>query len=142
MRSFPLKWAAAQIEAAKGTVANDLRDQRELALAKLGRRVDIQVRENTRGAVQVQIDGQLLVGARSIHPLQVETLPDGTIELSLQYESRLLRGIGVQSPSDLTDGEIAMFKSTQEEKKARYERHIDRLLWMIEEATPETPNNE
>ena len=73
-----------QVEAVGSTPANDLRDQRDLALQRLAERVDIQVRENREGAVQVQVDGQLLVGARSINPMQVETTADGSIVLSLQ----------------------------------------------------------
>lgn len=87
-----------QIEAARGSTANDLRDHRELALRKLSRRVDIQVRENTEGAVQVQIDGQLLVGASSVHKLEVETAPDGRIQLRLD---------GGVRPAEPKGGELA-----------------------------------
>lgn len=87
-----------QIEAVPGTVANDLRDRRDLALRELARSVDIQVRENTEGAVQVQIDGQLLVGAQSVHPMEVEVTSEGEIVVNL-------RG-GVQ-PARPRGGELA-----------------------------------
>ncbi len=83
-RIVSLNAEITQIEAVRGTVANDLRDQRGLALEQLAKRIDIQVRENTEGAVQVQIDGQQLEGARSIHPKEDESFGDGRIELRLQ----------------------------------------------------------
>ena len=97
-RIVGLNGEITQVEAVSGTTANDLRDQRDLAVRELSRRVDIQVRENTEGAIQVQIDGQLLVGANSVHRLEVETFPDGSFDLHL--------GGGVQ-PAVPRGGELA-----------------------------------
>ena len=83
-RIVQLNQEITQIEAADGTIANDLRDKRELAIRQLGQRVDVQVRENTEGAVQVQVGGQLLVGARSVHKMSVDTTADGTVTVTLE----------------------------------------------------------
>ena len=82
-RIVGLNHEITQVEAASGVTANDLRDRRDLALRDLSRRVDILVRENTEGAVQVQVDGQLLVGASAVHRMEVETNPGGEIVLRL-----------------------------------------------------------
>ena len=76
--------ATEKYEAVRGTIANDLRDRRELALRELGEHIDISVRENVQGAVQVQVDGQLLVGAQSVRELRVETDSDGAITLRVE----------------------------------------------------------
>lgn len=73
----------AQVEATSGTVANDLRDQREVALRSLAERVEITARENAQGAVLVQVDGQLLIGSGSSNPMRAEAGPDGAITLRL-----------------------------------------------------------
>lgn len=85
-----------QVEAVAGTVANDLRDQRDLALRNLSERVDITVRENTQGAVQVQVDGQLLVGASSVHKMSVDTNGEGAIVLNLDGGVRPVEALGGQ----------------------------------------------
>ncbi|MEO1697979.1 MAG: flagellar hook-associated protein FlgK [Planctomycetota bacterium] len=97
-RIVDLNQEITQIEAVSGTVANDLRDQRDVALMALAERVDIQVRENTEGAVQVQVDGQLLVGASNVHPMSVDISADGQIEVRLE---------GGVRPVDPSGGEIA-----------------------------------
>jgi flagellar hook-associated protein 1 FlgK len=97
-RVVQLNLEITQIEAAAGTIANDLRDQRDLALRQLGTHIDVQVRENTEGAVQVQVGGQLLVGSRSVHAMEVETSSDGSIVVTLEG--------GVQ-PVEPTGGELA-----------------------------------
>ncbi|MEM6571691.1 MAG: flagellar hook-associated protein FlgK [Planctomycetota bacterium] len=83
-RIVQLNAEITQVEAVRGTIANDLRDRRELALRELGEHVDISVRENVQGAVQVQVDGQLLVGAQSVRELRVETDSDGAITLRVE----------------------------------------------------------
>ena len=64
-RVVDLNQQISQVESVQGTVANDLRDQRGVALRALSERVEITARENAQGAVLVQVDGQLLVGSRS-----------------------------------------------------------------------------
>lgn len=83
-RIVSLNQEITQVEAVRGTPANDLRDQRELALTQLAQRVGITARENTEGAVQVLVDGQLLVGARAVQEMQAETTADGAIVLTLE----------------------------------------------------------
>ena len=89
-----------QVEAVGGTPANDLRDQRDLALQRLAERVDIQVRENSEGAVQVQVDGQLLVGARSINPT-CRSRPPRTVRSSCRSRAGCARSsrAAVNSPA-------------------------------------------
>lgn len=82
-RLVTLNQQISEAESVSGTVANDLRDQRGVALRALSERVEITARENTQGAVLVQIDGQLLVGSSSANPLRVEPGADGTIGLQL-----------------------------------------------------------
>ena len=111
-----------QVEAVGGTPANDLRDQRDLALQRLAERVDIKVRENREGAVQVQVDGQLLVGARSINPMQVETTGDGSIALSLQ---------GGVRPVEPRGGELAGLIAFSEEFAESVGTNIDQYARAI-----------
>lgn len=87
-----------QTEAEVGAVANDLRDQRDLALRQLSKRIDIEAREDAQGSVQVQVGGQLLIGARSVNRMSVETEADGEITI------RLAGGVRDVEPSG---GEIA-----------------------------------
>ncbi|MEE2939854.1 MAG: flagellar hook-associated protein FlgK [Planctomycetota bacterium] len=112
----------SQVEAVRGTVANDLRDQRDLALQRLAERVEIRVRENRQGAVQVQVDGQLLVGARSINPMEVETTADGGIVLSLR---------GGVRPVEPRGGEIAGLVAFSEEFAASVGTNIDQYARAI-----------
>ena len=111
-----------QVEAVRGTPANDLRDQRDLALQRLAERVDIQARENREGAVQVQVDGQLLVGARSTNPMQVETTADGSIVLSLQ---------GGVRPVEPRGGELAGLVAFSEEFAASVGTNIDQYARVL-----------
>ncbi|QDV09971.1 Flagellar hook-associated protein 1 [Planctomycetes bacterium Poly30] len=83
-RIVQLNQEITQVEAVRGTVANDLRDKRDLAIRDLGARVDIQVRENTEGAVQIQVGGQLLVGSKSVHRMSIDTAQDGEIVVTLE----------------------------------------------------------
>lgn len=83
-RIVQLNQQVTQVEAVRGTIANDLRDKRDLALRDLGALVDVQARENSEGAVQVQVGGQLLVGSRSVHEMSVDTAIDGKIVVSLE----------------------------------------------------------
>ena len=82
-RLVTLNQQISEAESVSGTVANDLRDQRGVTLRALSERVEITARENTQGAVLVQIDGQLLVGSSSANPLRVEPGADGSIRLQL-----------------------------------------------------------
>jgi flagellar hook-associated protein FlgK len=82
-RLVTLNQQISEAESVRGTVANDLRDQRGVTLRALSERVEISARENTQGAVLVQIDGQLLVGSNSTNPLRVEAGADGSISLQL-----------------------------------------------------------
>lgn len=111
-----------QVEAVRGTPANDLRDQRDLALQRLAERVDIQVRENSEGAVQVQVDGQLLVGARSTNPMLVETTADGSIVLTLQ---------GGVRPVEPRGGELAGLVAFSEDFAAKVGADIDQYARSI-----------
>lgn len=87
-----------QTEAEAGVVANDLRDQRDLALRQLSQRIDIEAREDAKGVVQVQVGGQLLVGARSVNRMTIETDADGEISVQLA---------GGVRPVEPSGGEIA-----------------------------------
>ncbi len=93
-RIVQLNLEITQVEAVKGTIANDLRDRRDLAIRDLGQRIDLQVRENTEGAVQIQVGGQLLVGSSSVHKLSVDTAQDGKIVMTLEGGVRPLKPTG------------------------------------------------
>lgn len=92
-----LNKSIAQTEAA-GTPANDLRDQREEVLKGLSTYLNINTVENSTGAVQVTVGGQLLVGSQSIFEVEVDTKAAGEIELSLR---------GATQPLELTSGSLA-----------------------------------
>ncbi|MDG1983121.1 MAG: flagellar hook-associated protein FlgK [Planctomycetota bacterium] len=83
-RLVSLNEQISQVEASSGTVANDLRDQRGVALRALAERVEITARENAHGAVLVQVDGQLLVGSGSSNHMRAQAGPNGAITLQLR----------------------------------------------------------
>ena len=83
-RVVDLNQQISQVESVQGTVANDLRDQRGVALRALSERVEITARENAQGAVLVQVDGQLLVGSRSTNRMRADAGPNGAITLQLE----------------------------------------------------------
>ncbi len=83
-RVVDLNQQIVEVESVRGTVANDLRDQRGVALRALSERVEITARENAQGAVLVQVDGQLLVGSRSTNRMRAEAGPKGAIALQLE----------------------------------------------------------
>jgi flagellar hook-associated protein 1 FlgK len=60
-----------------GSPANDQRDRRDQALVELARLVDVQVAEDERGAVRVQIGGRLLVGSDQAWELGLSVSGDG-----------------------------------------------------------------
>lgn len=67
-----------------GVAANDLRDQRDLALRKLAEQIDVTFHEEGNGAVRVLVAGQLLVGPTTVNELRSETDQEGNIELFVQ----------------------------------------------------------
>ncbi len=69
---------------ATGVTANDLRDQRDLALSKLARQIDITYHENEQGAVRVLVNGQLLVGPTTVNELRASTDQDGKVQLFVE----------------------------------------------------------
>ena len=70
----------AQVEAA-GVSANDLRDERDLALRELAEQINITYHEDDRGYVRVLVQGQLLVGASTSHELTAQIAQDGDVTL-------------------------------------------------------------
>jgi flagellar hook-associated protein 1 len=69
-----------QVEAT-GVSANDLRDQRDLALRKLAKQIDVTFYENGQGSVRVLVGGQLLVGPTTVNKLTAQTDPQGKVQL-------------------------------------------------------------
>lgn len=68
---------------ATGEPANDLRDQREQAISELSGYVDVRSSENSRGAVTIQVAGQLLVGPSSHYEMKSAKGPNGSVLLSI-----------------------------------------------------------
>ncbi|MEM9800490.1 MAG: flagellar hook-associated protein FlgK [Planctomycetota bacterium] len=97
-RIVELNGEIVRVEAEGATVANDLRDRRELAVRDLAKHIDIEVRENAQGAILVQVDGRLLVGSQSHRSLEVETGADGEIVLRME---------GDEHPIEAGGGELA-----------------------------------
>lgn len=79
---------------ANGTRANDLRDQREQAVRELAMLVDVTVNEDSNGVVRVQVDGQLLVGAKNVHAMTVEAGDKGVLNLRLAGATRNVKPKG------------------------------------------------
>jgi flagellar hook-associated protein FlgK len=61
--------------------ANDLRDQRDLALRQLSELVGIRYSSNDQGAVRVLIGGHMLVSPAGASRLEVQSDPSGALEL-------------------------------------------------------------
>jgi flagellar hook-associated protein FlgK len=92
-RILGLNREIARTEAAQSP-ANDLRDQRELALRELGELLDVTYHEDGSGAVQVYTQGRFLVGRDSVQELSSTTTPDGEVTLRLEGEDRPLEARG------------------------------------------------
>jgi len=69
---------------ASGLVANDLRDQRDMALRSLAEQVDISSYNQGNGSVRVLLDGQMLVGQATVNELNVDIDPSGEVTLMLE----------------------------------------------------------
>ncbi|MEM7516133.1 MAG: flagellar hook-associated protein FlgK, partial [Planctomycetota bacterium] len=80
----------AQTEAS-GIPANQMRDQRELALKELGALVDVRYVEDDIGIVRVTVGGQLVVGAEQAYPIEANKNEDGEIELTLRGNDKPLQ---------------------------------------------------
>ena len=63
---------------AGGGVANDLRDQRDLALNQLAELVEIDAQSQPSGVVHVLIEGQLLIGSSQAYEVTPSTDADGS----------------------------------------------------------------
>ena len=92
-----LNRSIAQTESS-GIPANDLRDQRQEVLKGLSSYININATEDSNGAIQVTVGGQLLVGSQSVFEVQVDSLPGGEIEVSLDGDTQ---------PLQITSGSIA-----------------------------------
>lgn len=103
---------------ATGVTANDLRDQRDLALRRLAEQVDITFHENEQGAVRVLVSGQLLVGPTTVNELRAERDDDGNLELFLQ---------GGTKPVTVGSGEIGGLLEFAESFVPGLASEIDRL---------------
>jgi flagellar hook-associated protein FlgK len=64
-----------------GARANDLRDQRELALQKLGSRIDVNYTESSDGSVSVYSGGSILASASHAYELSADVTPAGDVTL-------------------------------------------------------------
>lgn len=73
----------SEIEAT-GTQANDLRDQRGVALDKLSKVVGIKTIDNANGSVTVTVGGATLVGSKGSYMMSVKTQNGGPPEVRLQ----------------------------------------------------------
>jgi len=94
-RILKLNQEIAKVEA-NGLTANDLRDQREQAVREIAQLVDVTVREDSRGTVRIQIDGQLLVGAQNVNPMSVEAGDRGQLTVRLRGAAKPVRVRGGQ----------------------------------------------
>jgi len=68
-----------------GLTANDLRDQRDLAVSQLSEMIDVRTFENPQGAIRVIAAGGLLVHPGGFNRMQVSHGPNG--ELGVQIEN-------------------------------------------------------
>jgi flagellar hook-associated protein 1 FlgK len=68
---------------ASGQPANDLRDQREIALSELGKLVDVRATEQPSGAVTVLVAGQLLVGPTQAYEMKITGGANSSVSLSI-----------------------------------------------------------
>ncbi len=79
------------VEASKGQVANESRDQRDLVVRKISELIDIQTIEDKNGGMTITSGGNLLVGASEVLKIGTygvdRTLSDGTqtTELRLKF---------------------------------------------------------
>ncbi len=69
---------------ASGSTANDLRDQRDVALEELSRRVDTRVIEEANGAVRVLVAGNTLVSSARVYELSVTQTPGGDPAIEIE----------------------------------------------------------
>ena len=88
-RIHVLNQEVAKSEAA-GIPANDMRDQRDLALRALGEIVSVTYHESPNGVVRVLAEGQLLVGTSSFNRLMVATDLEGGVRISVEGGTRAI----------------------------------------------------
>ncbi len=80
-----------------GLAANDLRDQRDLALSELSKLVDISYHEGQNGYVTVTTNGALLIGANHAYAMSATANLDGEVTIRVE---------GNDEPIDVRGGSI------------------------------------
>lgn len=93
-----------------GQRANDLRDKRDLLLDQLSKDVNIQVREDANGMVQVSIGGRLLVeGDRVEELIAKDSNSDGFLDVmwKADNQSAQVTGGAIKGMSEMRDGLVS-----------------------------------
>lgn len=106
----------SRVEASGGD-ANDLRDERDLALRELGKQIDTTFYEDANGAVRVLIDGQLLAGHTTVNPLSAK-VTEGRVEVFVK---------GGTQPIDPSGGEIGGLIELAHEFIPEFQGQLDKL---------------
>lgn len=103
-----------------GLTANDLRDQRDLALSQLSELIDVKSFENPQGAIRVLAAGGLLVHPGGFNQMAVSEGPDG--DLGVQIED----GSGHLS---VTGGEIGGLVQQVNEYLPKVQAELDAIAF-------------
>jgi flagellar hook-associated protein 1 FlgK len=101
-----------------GLTANDLRDRRDAALARLAELADTTTLDGPNGSVRVLLAGNTLVGAARANHLSVRTDANGASELRIQ---------GAEGGVPVSGGEIGGLMRLASELAPAYRERLDRL---------------
>ena len=109
---------------ASGDVANDYRDQRDLALADLAELIDINSYEDSTGRISVSVgNGQILVESNSFWSLSTQVNGFGLKDVTWVNQD----GTAVNITDTITNGKMAGWLDTRDIEIRGYMRRLDTL---------------
>ncbi len=114
---------------AGGGSANDLRDQRDVALQSLANLVDVRYQESATGSVTLSIGGHLLAGENLVQELRAELNDDGELEMYVGDTTRPVEVRGGQ-----IGGLVDFMQNTVPELEARMDTLARNLIFEVNRA--------
>ena len=123
----------AIIELTENKMANDSRDQRELAMKELAEKIDVDFYEDGDGRVTVTTFGNIIVGPREVVPLELYRRT-ATTDAGQDYSEVFARFSNTKKEYDPQNGMMKGLFEIRDEKIVQYEDALDEMAKVIVEA--------
>lgn len=122
---------------ATGSMANDLRDQRELLLNDLSELTNITVTERSSGQIAVYVGGNALVDEGNAFTLTAAQTSGSDTDISIYWGSKTTGPTGVDITSSFTSGKIGGELEVRDNLAQTYMDQLDDLAATLITATNE-----